>query len=1827
MQSLQIQLNILKQKQKTEPKLPYGSHCSLLFDFRHINKIELDTLYEIGYEGLLELAKQDETFGKYLKLLFSSTSKYFNRDMIPSNEIKEYDEHLKQLIHALSKYFTTKPAHQVIEYLIKVYQVNLHLCDEMIFSFLCYHSQSVFIKLLQNINFTEHSYWSFIEAYAKNGTFIPKNVIVTYANSDFAFLLRLVSFYIDNIDITNEIYFSFVLDIIKSKISSINSIKAIESNLFQSIIKLINMIHNGYSKIKKKNEERYTVAYTDCMLIVLNKINFASEYLQAIANDSIIKLCPFIESKNSMIGILKFHSLLCSKHHQLPQKSREKLYKVDSLKSIAKKASLVNAISNQIVTEKDIEFIIYELIASADDEFALIKGIVISLFNNQSVIEKVIVLLLKYNQTEQWSSIEDLNLSLFNKAYITLYKQNLITTLVQTSKTNYGLYFDLISSSMAQVLKGIKECDEEIGMEIDESIKTALKSKFDFFADEVILNSIMNMKRMSKDDLNESLLQFYYSIKKGKVNKYSEAFLQSIRKHLDKKVISSNDIYYLYRTVFFNNGKDVKKDKRQIEIDIVIKELIDIIEYQPEYNSQLNQKQLIAYLQDELLACSNNLLIEQCGIIQSLFQSKHLLTLYPLIATSIYHLYLLAIIKSKLAIEHKLPLVRHMLLYSINNQHHFTQSDIDEALISFREKSPSSPQLLLAYILFEEEQDSTCNKVIQYVFQRFHSKKETEIECLLLFALMIHLSSMTNDQIAFFFNQKGKMKISFSSLQEIAPSSNKSTKKAKESVLTNKDQYKMSFNSLLDAIYSNKIEIAINKNYLNRLFASNAIERENLYILLNHLLLTEYNQSYYKTSIKLLSLFTKSAVFDIGNQQCLLSFIQSINNASELECLLLKNFMLAYPQSQFEVMIQLKDKPIPPELIEIFFENGFPISEINSPQILFQVIKFAINNNVSPYMLNICLPQDELINYLNYIIKHSSEIEEKQLVYFFKMIMLMPNNSNTDLILKTIEIINSNEKLNGDININLCYAIYSFSKQLIRGKALNNKTNDIIISISSLFKTLCDSINISNVINYEQEKKIQLLLSVSNYISSIASIDNNLLIDLSQYVNESSSLGRTLKQEIGSIIHEAIIDFIPLIKNQPAEFYFKYIKCIIQYSEIGSSFLKQLSHNDIIMSFHQCEAYVAYHLYSKYSNMERNEILTGFILSEKTEKTRPMFEWMKLIEEVVQLKETNGKTVKDLIGYIIAFILKINNWNNDDSIEKDKDTCTVILNISSLFYPNSSDLIEKLLQFTKKNKLLPSLLIALYSPNESLAINYSKGKNYFLRKLTQLIPIESSDNHYSLLSFILKNVILEGKEKKIENLIFLYQLLTRLMNKKTSPGLLKEFISQIIQQFSFNKINLSQVAYALTISKWLLTVFNLFTMSYLHSFNAFIPLLIKGFNESVSFYFNKDIRNLIVENMELLTHEVCIYLSPFLNELIGALIQFEDIEETKAVLSKIGSKNIFDSSFESVKANQHKINSLLLIYFNSSIYCADGLIIADLGNEVMEHFIAILLSNQNLFESIRECIKSFILKIHGKQLKIIFNELLGKLKAKDDYYQFELKISTIIFQIFNTILFIVKDLFIKNYFVKYKDVAIQLLNTSNDLIFKKNTTPLKLRHKRERTVSDVDDKDNYNTDGAKNEFSYYKLSCLLLENIKMNFKYSKGELLAETIEELYEPVLNQLKLSDSMNEMAKYFEDAVKGCLFEMFKNSKSDELIGKFNEDLLELLREDNYVTRLFVLKTVLHLFETMKERYISFIEEIVQCVSERLEDNNEMVQNEAREVIKCIEKLTGESYATYLE
>ena len=128
----------------------------------------------------------------------------------------------------------------------------------------------------------------------------------------------------------------------------------------------------------------------------------------------------------------------------------------------------------------------------------------------------------------------------------------------------------------------------------------------------------------------------------------------------------------------------------------------------------------------------------------------------------------------------------------------------------------------------------------------------------------------------------------------------------------------------------------------------------------------------------------------------------------------------------------------------------------------------------------------------------------------------------------------------------------------------------------------------------------------------------------------------------------------------------------------------------------------------------------------------------------------------------------------------------------------------------------------------SIKDKYNKSKNYILSKIISYI----SSKDENLYEYILNNIILDNLEKKYENLIYIYQLMKKLSNKKNMNilDLLKKSLDKIISvDLKVSPPNKDSIFYAnyFTICNYLIHISNLYDITLLSYFNKFLPLFIE----------------------------------------------------------------------------------------------------------------------------------------------------------------------------------------------------------------------------------------------------------------------------------------------------------------------------------------------------------------------------------------------------------------
>lgn len=161
---------------------------SFLFDSKTAANTDNQTIYDLGLNGFAELKRMDERFGAFEETLFENTGNVhgFDRDGQTSAVLEKLDLSIASFLKVLSPYFLLKPAHKVLEYLIRRYRVNDFNTEPILSCSLPFHETVLFGRMLQVLKLTPR--WEFLREAQKKGAALARGTLVQRCMSDLSVL-------------------------------------------------------------------------------------------------------------------------------------------------------------------------------------------------------------------------------------------------------------------------------------------------------------------------------------------------------------------------------------------------------------------------------------------------------------------------------------------------------------------------------------------------------------------------------------------------------------------------------------------------------------------------------------------------------------------------------------------------------------------------------------------------------------------------------------------------------------------------------------------------------------------------------------------------------------------------------------------------------------------------------------------------------------------------------------------------------------------------------------------------------------------------------------------------------------------------------------------------------------------------------------------------------------------------------------------------------------------------------------------------------------------------------------------------------------------------------------------------------------------------------------------------------------------------------------------------------------------------------------------------------------------------------------------------------
>jgi hypothetical protein len=617
---LKSQLKQLKSVQRNEPVLPKNAEATFLFDFHNARRVDVDTIFSLGYSGLIDLAKHNPKFAKYFKDLFSNTSKYFNRETKREEELKETDQAINDLLIDLGPFFRHKATHMVLEFLIKIYNVHVYNAKGLFLAFLPYHESKYFIKLIQNINFEQFNHLkNFFCPYVKNGLVILKESIYKELSGNMNLLREVLNYY-ENIvkfsDVDDSEYFNFISGVFTLIIKT--SSKGLDTNLINLILQFLTKSFKSftekYSLLEEDYEEKIIPKLSELIIVSVQKISLNQDYIKAILNDLVNKVlvnCTLGDSTNLLIKTITF---LCEELEAKNQKNltlpSNILYR-ETLDNLSNKLDDINS----FFEDQDLYSLIISILhsnISGNFDIDLIKKIFKENFDKISVLtmqkfihylfdltckdsentantfshnlKSDILNLLSFLEETQPNHMNSVLIKIFSnptdKKYLEKVKE--LTKLMSEQykmavESNdkeinaFNLFVNLNSTNISNVLNSLKKLDELCSLN-DENTNSivsycvpSVSNKFSFLDQQIILEEIINMKNFKfllekYPAFRNEFLGLFYKIYEDGVKIYSEEFLSKLQELVISNLVSEDSENSIKILIYILLNNEEKKN-------------------------------------------------------------------------------------------------------------------------------------------------------------------------------------------------------------------------------------------------------------------------------------------------------------------------------------------------------------------------------------------------------------------------------------------------------------------------------------------------------------------------------------------------------------------------------------------------------------------------------------------------------------------------------------------------------------------------------------------------------------------------------------------------------------------------------------------------------------------------------------------------------------------------------------------------------------------------------------------------------------------------------------------------------------------------------------------------------------------------------------------------------------------------------------------------------------------------------------------------------------------------------------------------------------------
>ncbi|KAJ1720720.1 snoRNA-binding rRNA-processing protein utp10 [Coemansia erecta] len=128
--------------------------ASFLFDSKQAADMDMQTIFDIGRDGLNELRKVNRRFDAFQRTLFSEAMKDMDRAVQTKEENERLDTEIQSFLFLVGPHFLTRPAGKALEWLIRRFRIEEFNAKDILAAIMPYHETKAFLTMLTIIRFS-----------------------------------------------------------------------------------------------------------------------------------------------------------------------------------------------------------------------------------------------------------------------------------------------------------------------------------------------------------------------------------------------------------------------------------------------------------------------------------------------------------------------------------------------------------------------------------------------------------------------------------------------------------------------------------------------------------------------------------------------------------------------------------------------------------------------------------------------------------------------------------------------------------------------------------------------------------------------------------------------------------------------------------------------------------------------------------------------------------------------------------------------------------------------------------------------------------------------------------------------------------------------------------------------------------------------------------------------------------------------------------------------------------------------------------------------------------------------------------------------------------------------------------------------------------------------------------------------------------------------------------------------------------------------------------------------------------------------------------------